>query len=190
MNNVILNGTITKDIEISHTTEIENFYKFILGVKRLSGQVDEIPIIVSDRLINPNQSYLGKKVKIEGNYRSYNQHTDDKVHLILSVFAQNISFNDDEDENTISISGSLCKDVVFRTTPLGREIADILVAVNRLYDKADYIPCVAWGRNARYLRDNYNKSDSIEITGRIQSRKYIKNDEEKTAYEVSVISIN
>lgn len=188
-NEVIISGTVTKDIEFNHSTEIEDFYKLYIGVNRLSGTFDEIPIIISNRFIDTNKSYLGKKMRVEGDYRSYNMHTEDGTHLILNVFAQNISNNEKQDENLIAITGTLCKNVVYRMTPFGRKIADVLLAVNRLYNKADYIPCIAWGRDAHYLRDNYKKGDKIAIIGRIQSRKYTKDNEEKIAYEVSISSI-
>ena len=166
-------------------------------IPRLSGVCDIIPVTVSERLINVKEDLLGRKVLIKGQFRSYNKHEESKNRLKLSVFAREImlDFTDEEtggndDINEVYISGHICKEPVYRKTPLGREIADLLLAVNRPYGKSDYIPCICWGRNARYAA-NFQVGERCLVWGRIQSREYMKrisdeNMEKRVAYEVSV----
>ena len=163
-------------------------------VKRLSDSEDIIPVMVSERLIDVTQDYEGEYLMVNGQFRSYNRHEEKKNRLVLSVFAREISFVEDEDDsvksNQIYLDGYICKPPVYRKTPLGREIADLLIAVNRPYGKSDYIPCICWGRNARYASAFY-VGGHVLIWGRIQSREYMKRisdteTEKRTAYEVSV----
>ena len=165
-----------------------------IEVERLSDTSDIIPVMISERLINVNEDYEGKNIVIAGQFRSYNKHEEKKNRLILSVFAREIEFVDEIEKehstNQIYMDGYICKEPVYRKTPLGREIADILIAVNRPYGKSDYIPCICWGRNARYA-SNLFVGSRCRVWGRIQSREYFKkiNDEQsvrKVAYEVSV----
>ena len=165
-----------------------------LWVKRLSDSSDRIPVMISERLIDVTQDYRGEYIQVEGQFRSYNRHEEKKNRLVLSVFAREVRFVDGEDEkiksNQIFLDGFICKPTVYRRTPLGREIADILIAVNRPYGKSDYIPCICWGRNARFA-SNFEVGSRVQIWGRIQSREYIKRfegeqTEKRIAYEVSI----
>ena len=190
-NNVVsLLGKVEEKPEFSHEVFGEKFYRFNLVVERLSSAVDIIPILVSESLLEIEKLKGGESLLVEGQYRSYNEHKDGQSHLRLSVFAKEISFADWEDVNEIFLQGFLCKPVIYRKSPLGREIADMLVAINRPYGKSDYLPCIAWGRNAR-LASGLEVGDEIQIWGRIQSREYLKkiSEEEteiRTAQEVSV----
>lgn len=163
-----------------------------LLVKRLSDSEDRIPVMVSERLVDVTQDYIGEYVEIHGQFRSYNRHEEKHNRLVLSVFSRELKFVEEEDEtvpvNQIFLDGYICKPPVYRKTPLGREIADVLLAVNRPYGKSDYIPCICWGRNARYM-GTCGTGTHIILQGRIQSREYNKKVgnqvEKKTAYEVS-----
>ena len=196
-NNVVtLSGEIISEGEYSHEVFGEKFYMYNLAVKRLSGEFDEILLTISERLAGLENLTAGTKITVAGQFRSYNKHEELKNRLILSVFVREITWDEEErvdDENSIMLKGYVCKQPVYRKTPLGREICDLLIAVNRPYGKSDYIPCICWGRNARYV-SNFDVSQEIEITGRIQSRQYTKRisedqTEKRTAYEVSVSKI-
>ena len=163
-------------------------------VKRLSDSEDRIPVMVSERLIDVTQDYEGEYIQVYGQFRSYNRHEEKKNRLVLSVFAREVSFVEEEDDsiksNQIFLDGYICKPPVYRKTPLGREIADLLIAVNRPYGKSDYIPCICWGRNARYA-SAFAVGGHVLVWGRIQSREYVKKlseteAEKRIAYEVSV----
>ena len=163
-------------------------------VKRLSGSEDRIPLMVSERLVDVTQSYIGEYIQVQGQFRSYNRHEEKKNRLVLSVFAREISFVDGEGDkvksNQIFLDGYICKTPIYRRTPLGREISDMLLAVNRPYGKSDYIPCICWGRNARFT-SGFEVGGHVQIWGRIQSREYVKKldddtTEKRVAYEVSV----
>lgn len=190
-NKIILCGTVHETPIFSHEVFGENFYTFKLKVNRLSGQCDILPVIISERLILNNDIILGERYLIEGQLRSYNIITDNKSRLQLQTFAREISIDENgEDINQITLNGFICKTPVYRVTPFSREIADVLIAVNRAYGKSDYIPSICWGRNARYCQQ-LSVGESIYIEGRLQSREYQKKlDDEtvinKTAYEVSV----
>ena len=196
-NQVSVSGKVASELEFSHKIFGESFYSFKLNCKRLSGTYDLIPVIVSERFEVFNELTEGKYVYIEGKFRSYNKHEENQTRLLLHVFPEKINLIDEneieEDVNKIIIDGVICKDVIYRETPLKREIADFLLAVNRPYGKSDYIPCITWGRNARWA-STFNVSDKVKIKGRIQSREYIKRISEKTeevrvAYEVSCSTI-
>jgi len=195
-NYVELKGSVTEKCSFSHEIYGEGFYMFKLSVKRLSDNNDVIPVTVSERLVDINKIEEGNRVSISGQLRSYNNFSGEKNRLMLSVFAKEISFVDDTesdfDQNIIFLNGFICKEPKYRTTPFGREISDILLAVNRAYNKSDYIPCIAWGRNARFSQ-NAKVGTNIKLWGRIQSRNYQKKEDEniveKTAYEVSVSKI-
>lgn len=197
-NKVTLSGENVSNFEFIHEAYGEGFYTAMLASERLSGAKDIIPIMVSDRLIDAKEDWAGRFVRVSGQFRSYNKHESEKNRLVLSVFVrefEEIEFEHEEpgsghDENHISIDGYICKPPIYRKTPLGREIADILLAVNRPYGKSDYIPCIAWGRNAIFA-SRIEVGTRLQIEGRIQSREYQKriNDDEyetRTAYEVSV----
>lgn len=192
-NNVEIGGEIIEEPEFSHEIYDEKFYKFSIKTKRLSEYEDILPVIISERLVNLNDIKVGSIVKIFGQFRSYNLQTETRNKLVLSIFVKDIEFTDDESiltTNDANFIGYICKEPVYRKTPLGREIADVLVAINRTYRKSDYIPCILWGRNAKYC-ETLNVGDLVKLNGRIQSRSYEKKLEngevlKKTAYEVSV----
>lgn len=194
-NNVKISGVVESNLEFNNTQFGENFYKMMVSVKRNSGIKDCIPVLISDRLINIRENYCGKFINIVGQFRSYNEHDDKRSKLVLYVFTKEYEFIDDYngDANYIELNGYICKDPIYRMTPLGREIADMLLAVNRQYGKSDYIPCIAWGRNARYIK-NLCVGTHCKIIGRIQSREYVKKFsdemvENRIAYEISVSQI-
>ena len=196
-NQVSIVGEIISDFQYSHEVYGEGFYMVEVAVSRLSNFSDYIPLMISERLIDTSQSYIGQKVYVTGQFRSYNRHEELKNRLVLSVFVREIEFIEEETEemksNQIILDGYICKDPIYRKTPLGREIADLLVAVNRSYGKSDYIPCICWGRNARFAA-RFEVGVHVQILGRIQSREYVKrlNEDEvekRTAYEVSVSKI-
>jgi primosomal replication protein N len=193
-NNVVsIVGMPCSDLEFSHEVFGEGFYNLKLRIPRLSEHVDILPITISERLLVDFEVKEEKLIRIEGQLRSYNKIINGNNRLILTIFAREISEEQEENvsnPNQIFLDGFVCKEPVYRTTPFGREITDMLVAVNRPYRKSDYIPCIAWGRNARYS-EKMKIGDRIKIWGRIQSREYQKKiDEEtvvkKTAYEVSI----
>lgn len=188
-NQAILVGYVKEDnFEYSHELNNENFFKFTLEIERTSGTKDYLPIIISEKLIDKKQTYGGKPVCVIGQYRSYNQKDDASTHLLLYAFAQDFYFTDDDNMNELFVSGYLCKKPIYRTTPLGRQIADLMLAVPRAYGKCDYMPCICWGRNAVYA-SMLDVGSSVTIVGRIQSREYQKDSATKTAYEVSISSI-
>ena len=190
-NKVYVMGEIVSDANFSHEIYGEGFYEFFVKINRLSGQADVLPITLSDRLIQDGMLEKGKSICAEGQFRSYNKLENGKSRLMLTVFVREL-LNEipDKNPNSILLSGYICKPPIYRTTPFNREIADVLVAVNRAYNKSDYIPCIAWGRNARFVK-NLGVGDRVAISGRIQSREYQKrySDDDvrtMTAYEVSV----
>ena len=196
-NQVTMIGEIVSEFEFSHEVYGEGFYLVDISVSRLSYSVDYIPLMVSERLVDVTQSYIGETISVSGQFRSYNRHEEKKNRLILSVFVRELEFvdeiEDDIKSNQIYLDGYICKEPIYRKTPLGREIADLLVAVNRSYGKSDYIPCICWGRNARYA-SSFEVGSHVEVYGRIQSREYIKKigeeqTEKRVAYEVSVNKI-
>jgi single-stranded DNA-binding protein len=193
-NEVEIVGTVSSELSFSHEVYGEGFYSFMLEVSRLSELADRIPITVSERLLKDMSLKNGDRVEVAGQFRSYNNYSNSGNKLILTVFARDIQFLDEEkrvkNPNYIHLNGYICKKPVYRTTPFGREISDILLAINRSYNKSDYIPCIAWGRNARYSQ-GFEVGDNIKVWGRIQSREYQKKISEsetviKVAYEVSV----
>lgn len=197
-NQVTLSGEIVSNFEFSHEIFGEEFYTAMLASERTSEQKDIIPVMVSDRLVDVKADWMGRFVRVSGQFRSYNKHEGEKNRLILSVFVrefeefEEMPFSDNY-SNSISLDGYICKPPTYRKTPLGREIADILLAVNRPYGKSDYIPCIAWGRNARFA-DGLEVGTRLQIEGRIQSREYQKRvseteSEARTAYEVSIFKM-
>ena len=196
-NRVTIIGEVVSEFEYSHEVYGEGFYTLNISVNRLSNSVDIIPLMVSERLVDVTEDLRGVIIEASGQFRSYNRHEETKNRLVLSIFVRELQFLDDYMEenstNQIFLDGYICKPAIYRKTPLGREIADILIAVNRPYGKSDYIPCIAWGRNARFAA-NFEVGTHIQVLGRIQSREYTKkvNEEEcerRTAYEVSVSKI-
>ena len=196
-NQVTIMGEIVSEFSYSHEIFGEGFYMVDVKCQRLSECYDIIPVMVSERLLDVTQKYNGMLISVNGQFRSYNRHEETRNRLVLSIFVRELQFLDDYMEenstNQIFLDGYICKPSIYRKTPLGREIADILIAVNRPYGKSDYIPCIAWGRNARFAA-GFEVGTHIQIYGRIQSREYTKkiNEEEcerRTAYEVSVSKI-
>lgn len=200
MNNVIKNNKVTIMGEIvsgftySHDIFGEGFYMMDVQCERTSGAYDTVPVMVSERLMDVKEDLTGQLVSIIGQFRSYNRHERERNRLILSVFAREIEFLDEIEDltqaNQIFLDGFICKEPVYRKTPLGREISDVLLTVNRPYGKSDYVPCVFWGRNARHAC-NFQVGDRVCVWGRIQSHEYLKKFEDgtcetRTAYEVSV----
>ena len=193
-NQVVIMGKIVSDFVYSHEIFGEGFYMVDVEVMRLSDSSDIIPMMVSERLLDVNEDYKGARIAVTGQFRSYNRHEEKKNRLILSVFAREVDFMEEIEENAksnqIYLDGYICKEPIYRKTPLGREIADLLIAVNRPYGKSDYIPCICWGRNARFV-SSFEVGARCAIWGRIQSREYMKkvNEDEaekRIAYEVSV----
>ncbi len=205
-NYLTLVGKVTGEKKFSHEIYGESFYVFNLEIPRLSGNSDIIPITVSERLIKEDTLNEGKKLLIKGQFRSYNSYENEKNRLILTVFAKDIVEVEEKEEeqenemvikdtitNEVVLVGYICKKPIYRQTPFGREISDLLLAVNRAYNKSDYIPCIAWGRNARFCQE-LEVGTEVKVVGRVQSRNYEKKHEDGTvetrvAYEVSVGSL-
>ena len=205
-NYLTLVGKVTGEKKFSHEIYGESFYIFNLEIPRLSGNSDIIPITISERLIKEDTLQAGKKLLVKGQFRSYNSYENEQNRLILTVFAKDVAEleeNSEEEENEmvkkdiitneVVLVGFICKKPIYRQTPFGREISDILLAVNRAYNKSDYIPCIAWGRNARFCQ-NLEVGTQVKVVGRVQSRMYEKKHEDGTvenrvAYEVSVGSL-
>ena len=205
-NYLTLVGKVTGEKKFSHEIYGEKFYTFNLSIPRLSGNADIIPITISERLITDEMLTEGNKLLIKGQFRSYNSYENERNKLILTVFAKDVEeikepeeqeenemVKKDETTNEVVLIGFVCKKPIYRQTPFGREIADLLLAVNRAYNKSDYIPTIAWGRNARFCQ-NIEVGTQVKIIGRVQSRQYEKKHEDgtvetKTAYEVSVCSL-
>ena len=204
-NHLILVGKVTSEKRFSHEIYGEKFYIFDMEVPRLSDTTDIIPITASERIINDELIAIGNKLIIKGQFRSYNSYENERNKLILTVFAKDVILAEDENlseeekeetqrtSNEVTLVGYICKKPIYRQTPFGREIADILLAVNRAYNKSDYIPSIAWGRNARFSQ-NLPTGTEVKIIGRVQSRNYEKKHEDGTienrvAYEVSISSL-
>ncbi len=194
-NKVFISGEIITEAEFSHEVYGEGFYEMNVLIKRLSGQGDILPVTISERLIENGNLGVGQTINAIGQFRSYNKLVDGKSKLMLTVFVRELVPDlTSKNPNSIVLSGYVCKPPIYRTTPFNREIADVLIAVNRSYNKSDYIPCIAWGRNARFCK-HLSVGDKIAISGRIQSREYQKRVTEEdvkimTAYEVSISKIS
>ena len=193
-NKVYLCGTVQSEPVYSHELYGEGFYEFSICVPRLSGQNDIIPLTVSERILKDADVAIGKQIALNGQFRSYNKMAEEKSKLMLTVFVRDFCAPQEENPNTVELSGYICKPPIYRTTPFNREICDLLVAVNRAYNKSDYIPCIAWGRNARFVK-SVEVGQKLALQGRIQSREYVKKlseteSETRTAYELSINKIN
>ncbi len=200
-NRVCIIGEIVSEFTFSHEVFGEGFYIANVSVNRLSDMVDVIPLMISERLIDVTKDYRGMKIEVAGQFRSYNRHEGTKNKLVLSIFVRELRFIEEDEmpeeqskSNQIFLDGFVCKSPIYRKTPLGREIADVLVAVNRPYGKSDYIPCIAWGRNARFA-GGLEVGSHLQVSGRVQSREYTKKIgedevERRVAYEVSVSKID
>ena len=188
-------GAVLSDLKFSHKTYGEIFYTFVLGIERRSGYIDEINVMVSERLIFENPPRINDFVEIKGQIRTYNETFEGRNKLNIVVFAKEISLSENfgYNENYVYLEGYLCKSPLRRTSPLGRDICDLMLAVNRRYNKSDYIPCIAWGRNAGYA-ESLGIGTKLAVEGRIQSREYKKKLEDGTsemrkAFEVSIVKI-
>ena len=193
-NQVTVSGEIVSKFKFNHEVYGEKFYLVEVDIPRTSGYVDRLPVMVSDRLVEVNRDLRGLKVVVKGQYRSYNKQDEHKKRLLLSVFATKVEFTDEaltgRESNSICLEGTICKEPVYRETPLGREITDLLIAVKRDYGKSDYIPCICWGRTARFA-SGLEVGEKCAVKGRIQSRFYTKrlpdgSAEDRVAYEVSL----
>ena len=193
-NKVYIAGKVVSEPKFSYEVFGEGFYEFNLEVKRLSDISDVIPVTISERLMQAENIIMGSNLAGVGQFRSYNKLIDGKSKLMLTVFIRELKEYDESiNPNQIEITGYVCKEPIYRTTPFKREIADVLIAVNRSFNKSDYLPCIAWGRNAKYV-STLNVGDKLEMVGRIQSRVYQKRIdentvEEKVAYEISLNKI-
>ncbi len=190
-NFISLQGMVDGDISYSHNVLNEEFYKFTLKVSRLSGVVDSIPVTVAKKLIETNELKSGDFITLTGQLRSYNKNYENRTRLILTAFAKSITDSEKEDENpnSVVLNGYVCKEPTYRKTPFGREITDVIIAVNRAFNRSDYIPTICWGKNAVLCKD-LPVGTNVLIKGRLQSREYTKRNgddfEIRTAYEVSV----
>ena len=201
-NHITLVGKVTSEKKFSHEVYGEKFYLFDLSVPRLSGNADIIPITISERITEFEDLTLDKYITVTGQFRSYNTYVNNRNKLMLTVFAKEVAICENQEEfvpskevlsNEVILTGYICKKPIYRKTPFGREIADILLAVNRAYNKSDYIPCIAWGRNAKFC-ESIEVGTEVKISGRVQSRLYEKKYEDgtvetKVAYEVSIGSM-
>ncbi|MGL6198709.1 MAG: single-stranded DNA-binding protein [Lachnospiraceae bacterium] len=198
-NQVTIIGKVDSEPIFSHQVFGEKFYSLKVLVRRLSNREDRISLLISEFYIDVSQEYNGKFVMASGKFRSYNQHDEHRNHVVLSVFVKDVLFKDEDmsetntENNKILLEGNICKKPIYRKTPMGREIAELILAVNRQYGKTDYIPCICWGGNARYAA-GYDVADYVRVIGRIQSREYAKklSDEEtemRVAYEVSASKV-
>lgn len=185
-NYVEISGKIN-GFSYSHEILGEKFFTTELESVRKSGSVDRIKLMMSEYMLE--DTFSSNYVYVKGNFRSYNDNSGDKGHLVLYIFVKDIQLLDEDKEvNQIILDGFLCKNPIYRKTPLGREICDITLAVNRICGKSDYIPCIAWGRNAAII-SKMDIGNELKIRGRIQSREYVKNNETKVAYEISIMNI-
>ena len=194
-NTVELSGEVLDNPQYSHEIYNEAFYEFNLKVMRLSDTFDVLPVTISEKLLFDNKVEKGKKISTIGQFRSFNKMEDGKSKLMLTMFVRELKpFNEKLNPNKIEIVGYICKEPIYRTTPFKREICDVLLAVNRNYNKSDYLPCIAWGRNARFVK-NLQVGDKVVVSGRIQSREYQKRQEDgnilsRMAYEVSLSQVS
>ena len=188
-NHVILRGTLTGLPEFSHENHYRKFYRFSLEVERLSGTTDILPVMAAEDVLEAMDLFCGGRIEVEGQLRSFNSRAASGRRLAISVYASALTTSDDAPENLVELTGTICKEPVFRRTPLGREICDVMLAVNRPYHRTDYLPCILWGRTAQEI-SQLPVGARIALSGRLQSRDYIKvlpeGNERRTAYEVSV----
>lgn len=189
---VRLCGELAGKPEWSHAGKDGAYYKFPLAVSRLSGAVDTLNIIISEDMLKSIEPESSERIRVVGEIRSFNNRSGVGPKLVLTILARSIEFTDDDFENQVYISGTICKEPTFRKTPMGREICDLMLAVNRRYGRSDYLPCIVWGSQAEQA-SSWDIGDKVDLWGRMQSRIYIKNEEgiaiEKTAFEISASEI-
>lgn len=190
-NRIALTGALDTLPEYSHTNHDRNFYRLTLCVERLSGAVDLLPVLAAEDVLNEADLFRGERIAITGQVRSFNNRAPEGRRLIISVYAETLTTTDQPAQNDVSLTGSVCKPPIYRRTPLGREICDVMLAVPRAFQRADYLPCILWGRTAQEASRCHTR-DKIGITGRLQSRVYTKlteeGAEERTAYEISALT--
>ena len=190
-NTITLRGELIAIPQYSHDNHGRKFYRFTLSVPRLSGTVDQLPVVVEEQILNKTEFYCGQMLTVNGQIRSHNVRTDGSRRLLIFVFATSIYAEDGEPVNEVVLEGALCREPVYRRTPLGRDICDIMLAVTRAFHRADYLPCILWGSTAHELSQCHT-SQRIRLTGRLQSRNYTKQTEtgpeERTAYEISALN--
>ena len=190
-NQITLRGTLVELPQFSHENHDKQFYRFLLEVERLSGATDRLPVLVPEHVLSEMDVSGGTMLCVKGQIRSFNSRAATGRRLVISVYAENLEACDGEPENQVSLAGTVCKEPVYRRTPLGREICDVMLAVNRLYHRADYIPCIFWGRTAEEV-SSCSVGTQLSLTGRLQSRTYIKMLEQgsecRTAYEFSAMT--
>lgn len=191
-NQILLRGTLVELPQFSHENHEKRFYRFLLEVERLSGAVDLLPVLVPEHVLGAMDVSGGTMLSVEGQIRSFNSRSENGRRLVISVYAENLETCDEEPENQVCLTGTVCKEPVYRRTPLGREICDVMLAVNRPYHRADYIPCIFWGRTAGEVAACAVGTE-LRLTGRLQSRTYVKllenGSETRTAYEVSGMNV-
>ena len=190
MNKVHIIGKVKGSFTFEFENYGEKFYRVYLAVKRVSENVDVLPVIISNRIIDVTADWEERYLEIDGQYRSFNKHENGKTHLDLTVFCKDVQEVDEDNVNEVFLDGYICKNPKYRETPLGRKLAEVIIVVKRSYGKPDYIPCICWGRNARFA-SSFEVGTHVQITGRIQSREYVKKIsdtevEQRVAYEVSV----
>ena len=189
-NNITLRGALHSLPEFSHENHGKCFHRFLLDVPRLSGTVDCLPVVAEEQLVMDMDPCGGEMITVTGQVRSYNQRSDGSRHLLIFVFAQTLTVETGEPINEVLLEGPLCREPIYRRTPLGRDICDGMLAVPRAFRRADYLPCIFWGRTARYI-SQYHTRDVVRIRGRLQSRGYTKQTEtgpeERVAYEISAL---
>jgi len=194
-NAAVLCGTVAEPPTFSHTSgdNNERYVTFPLEIERLSGAFDRINIVARETDVAALELTGEPKLIIEGEVRSFNNKSGRGSRLVITVFAKTMEFADAPDANVVELVGTLCKEPTLRKTPMGRQICDVILAVNRRYGRSDYLPCIAWGRTAQELSER-SVGDTVSLTGRLQSRKYIKTtqdfSEERTAYEISIVSLS
>jgi len=190
-NHILLRGTLASLPEFSHENHGRRFFRFFLDVPRLSGAVDHLPVIAEEGILHSADLSDGEMLTVAGQVRSHNIRTDGRRHLLIFVFANAIVCEDGEPANEVILEGPLCREPTYRRTPLGREICDVMLAVPRAFRRADYLPCILWGRTALEASRCHTR-DIIRICGRLQSRIYTKvtesGSEERTAYEISALT--
>lgn len=190
-NQIILRGSLASLPQLSHENHGKRFFRFLLDVPRLSGAVDTLPVIAEESILNSADLSDGEMLTVTGQVRSHNIRIDGKRHLLIFVFASSIVCEDGEPLNDVVLEGPICREPTYRRTPLGREICDVMLAVPRAFKRADYLPCILWGRTALEASQCHTR-DRIRICGRLQSRVYTKvteaGSEERTAYEISALT--
>ena len=190
-NEITLRGMLWELPELSHENHSKRFYRFYLEVPRLSGAIDKLPVIAEEDVLNQMDLSAGKMLSVTGQIRSHNQRTDGVRRLLIFVFAVSVTVEDGEPINDVLLEGPLCREPTYRQTPLGREICDAMLAVPRAFHRADYLPCILWGRIAKMVAECHTR-DVISIRGRLQSRIYTKmtadGPQERTAYEISALT--